>query len=1021
MTLKSLTKLVPLLLVLSLASSLPAADIDSNHFGGIKARMIGPAVMSGRITAIAGVNRDPNIIYVGTAGGGVWKSINRGTTFQRVFDRHSLSIGCITIDQDNPDTLWVGTGETNVRNSVSIGSGLYKTVNGGRTWDYVAFEDSERIRKVVLHPQKPDTLYVAVLGHLWDAHPERGLYRSTDGGSTWDRILYADPDTGCTDVEIDPQNPRILYAAMWQFRRKPYFFNSGGPGCGLYKSLDGGETWRKIQQGLPDPVGRIEIALAPTRTSRLYALVESRQNALYLSDDLGEHWRKVSESILATLRPFYFWHLEVDPEDFKRIYIPNFALGASDNEGETISAPIMGSVHSDIHAIWINPREPRQILLGTDGGVYLSHDRGNHFFKIGCLPVSQFYHVYYDLENPYQVYGGLQDNGGWRGPSKSYEGFIKNKDWTPIGSGDGFHVIPHPSDPMIIYYTWQGGRLQRHNLRTHEAKDIQPLPTDEREPSYRYNWNAAVAVSPTNPEILYTGAQFLFKSTDRGDSWKKISPDLTTDDPQKQQQAKSGGLTIDDTTAENHCTIFTIAQSPLDENLIWVGTDDGNLQMTRDGGKVWTNLVRNIPKLPAFTWCSHVEPSRFEPGTVYATFDGHRSGDRSPYVYRSDDYGLTWQKLSSGTIKGYCHVVKEDPVNRDLLFLGTEFGLHVSLDRGENWVYLSEATPPVSIRDMKIHPREHDLIIGTHGLGIMIIDDLTPLRSLTPGIFSKKASVLPSKPVIMEIPFNSMDFPSDNDYAGENPPQGAVIYYYLKSRHIFGDLEIEIYDQDNRKIITLPTSKRRGINRVSWNMRLKPPRSAHMVGLSSSMVFAGPMVREGEYRVKLIKGKDAFEGKIELRPNPLTGHPRKDRELRYDTVMKLYHLLEEFSYSANHADMIIKKIKGIQDPAVQEKLENYREIFEKYHQGIVQHGGLMTGEKLREKLADLYSSIISYSGKPTRAQIYNHAVLQKEVQRAEARFQGLVNKYLPRINRLLAKENLATISLPSKQEYLNQR
>lgn len=1014
-----LKRVILSLVITTLWIPLTGNQMNSNYFGGIKARMIGPATMSGRITAIEGVNRNPNIVYVGTAGGGLWKSIDRGTTFKQVFRKHTMAIGCITVDQRNPDIVWVGTGETNVRNSVSVGTGLYKTTDGGKNWKYIAFKNSERIRKIVLDPENPNIMYAAVLGHLWDSNPERGLYKTSDGGKSWKKILYRDENTGCTDFEIDPQNPRTMYAAMWQFRRKPYFFTSGGKGCGLYKSTDGGNKWQSIHTGLPTPLGRIEIAVAPTRPARLYALVESNENALYLSDDMGGSWTKVNDTLMATLRPFYFWHLEVDPNDFKRIYIPNFSLGMSRDEGKTISAALGGSVHSDIHAIWINPNNSRHLLVGTDGGVYISHDRGSHFFKVGCLPVSQFYTVYYDMLTPYNVYGGLQDNGGWRGPSKSYEGIIKNKEWTPIGGGDGFHVIPHPKDPLIIYYNWQGGRLQRQNLRTHEAKDIQPLPVSHDEPEYRYNWNAAVAVSPHDPEILYTGAQFLFQSTDRGDSWQKISPDLTTNDPEKQQQNKSGGLTIDDTTAENHCTIFVIAPSPLEKEVIYVGTDDGNLQITRNGGKTWTNLIKNIPDLPANTWCTSVEPSRHTKSTVYATFDGHRTGNMKPYVYKSTDYGSTWVNLAAETIEGYCHVIREDLENPNLLFLGAEFGLHLSIDGGKHWVHLPEALPRVSVRDMKIHPREHDLILATHGLGVMIIDDITPIRALTPQLLQKNAAVLPSKGVIMETPAYAMDFPSDNDFAGPNPLDGAVIFYYLKSRHIFGDLKIEIY-KNNEKLITLPTTKRRGINRVVWNMRLKPPRSANMVGLNTSMVFAGPMVGEGDYEVHLIKGKNTYTGNIQLLPNAITGHPKADRELRHQTVMKLYNLLEKFSYSANNADMILKQMKA-QGGILQKKLEFYRKIFKTFHESIVQYGGLMTGEKLRERLANLYSSVISFSGKPTRAQIFNYQVLKKEVDIAEAKFKSLLKKHLPKINRIMKKYKKKTITVPSLEEYLKKR
>ncbi|MCK4836716.1 MAG: glycosyl hydrolase, partial [Candidatus Aminicenantes bacterium] len=442
--------------------------LDSSSFGGIKARMIGPAIMSGRITDIKVVNVDTRIIYVATASGGIWKSVNGGTTFKQIFDDHTMSVECIDIDQKNPDTLWAGTGECNVRNSVSVGTGLYKSTNGGKTWTFVHFKESERISKVLIHPVDSKTVYVAVMGHLWDANQERGLYKTTDGGKTWNRILFVDENTGCVDLELDPQEPDVLYAAMWQFRRKPYFFNSGGRGSGLFKSLDGGKNWKKLTRGLPrGKLGRIALAVSPSRPGTLYATVESEKTALYRSDVMGEDWKKVNDTISVNMRPFYFSHLIVDPNDHTRLYVTGLFVASSENGGKSFNFGFFGSVHADIHALWVNPHDSNHIIVGTDGGVYISYDQGQHFDMVASLPVSQFYHVYYDMQKPYNLYGGLQDNGSWMGPSRAY-GYagIQNKEWNNVGGGDGFYVFPHPRDPHIIYWEWQGGHLSRLNQKT---------------------------------------------------------------------------------------------------------------------------------------------------------------------------------------------------------------------------------------------------------------------------------------------------------------------------------------------------------------------------------------------------------------------------------------------------------------------------------------------------------------------------------------------------------------------------
>ncbi len=1016
------------ILLLALAGLATAEEmkLDPGLLGELKARPLGPAAMSGRITAIDCVRRDSRILYVGTAGGGVWKSLDGGTIFKPVFGEYPQSIGCLTIDPSQPDTVWVGTGETSVRNSVSVGGGLYRSRDGGKSWELAGFHDSERIAKVIVHPQDSKTIYVGVLGHLWDAHAERGVYKSSDDGKTWQRLLFVDENTGCADLDIDPLQPDVLYAAMWQFRRQPYFFNSGGPGSGLFRSRDGGKTWQKLAKDLPaGNLGRIAVELAPSRTATLYATVEAKESGLYRSDDMGENWAKVNTSLAVRMRPFYFSSLKIHPRDLNTLLVAGVFFSVSHNGGQSFAISLLDSVgvHSDIHPIWIDPADPERVLLGTDGGVYISENGARSFRFLGNLPVSQFYHVAYDMQSPYWVYGGLQDNGSWCGPSRSFSTFgIQNKEWQNIGSGDGFYAFPHPRDNDILYYSWQGGRLQRYNRRSRETKDIRPLP-GPGEPRYRFNWNAAVASSPSDPEVLYIGAQFLFRSRDRGDSWEKISPDLTSNDPQKQKQAQSGGLTVDDTSAENHCTIVTVAESPRDPAVIWAGTDDGNLQVSRDGGKNWQNVVANIPGLPPHTWCSGVEASRFDAAEAFAVFDGHRSGDMKPHVFRTGDFGRHWQPLAGETLKGYCHVIRQDLLNPALLFLGSEFGLFVSLDGGRQWLHLKKALPEVAVTDLAIHPREHDLIIATHGLGIQVIDDLTPLRALTPALLGAEAAVLPSRPALISLPTYFQEFPGDAEFRGENPPGGAVISYYLKKRHIFGDLKLEILDSSGRLLKALPSSKNAGINRVYWNMRLKPPKVGSSGGLGP-ILSEGPMVAEGTYTVRLSRGQQVFQGEIKLLNDPLTPHTAEERQLRHQTVMRIYALLEDVAYMVDSLAEFKKGIATVEQERAKAgpqsllaELKRVAAALENFRRRLVQTEGIFGEEKVRERLMDLYTAVSGFGGKPTASQTYYVSLLETEVRSAQADFRVILDKELAATNAALKANKLKTLTIPSRQEY----
>jgi photosystem II stability/assembly factor-like uncharacterized protein len=998
-----------------------AVEIDSNTFGGMQARAIGPAVMSGRVAALDAVVGDSVTVWVGAATGGVWKSRDGGVSFKPVFDDHTQSIGAIKVDPTNPDVVWVGTGESWTRNSVSVGNGVFRTEDGGDTWTRVGLEDSERIAAIVVHPSEPDTVYVCATGHLWDANEQRGVFRTVDGGKSWDHVLRVDDNTGCASLDIDPQEPSILYAGMWQFRRYPAFFESGGPGSGLYKTTDGGDEWKRLDRGLPGgELGRIAVAVAPSRPSVVYATVEAEDTALYRSEDLGESWTRVSNAPVVTGRPFYFSLLRVDPDDHDRVYKPGFTLGVSTDGGETFGG-LGGGTHPDHHALWINPDDPRHLMLGTDGGLYISYDRGNTWRFVRDLPISQFYRVSYDLDFPYNVYGGLQDNGSWSGPSRSVGG-IQNRDWSNVGFGDGFYTFRDPTDPDFVYSEYQGGNVKRLQRSTGEIQDIRPYE-GTGDPDYRFNWNTPIHLSPSKQGRLYLGAQFLFRSDDRGRSWERISPDLTTDDPDKQRQEESGGLTIDNSTAENHCSIYAISESPRDERVIWVGTDDGNLQRTVDGGKTWKNVAGNVPGLPPGTWVSSVEAGRHADGTAYATFDGHRTGDMTPYVFRTTDHGETWESLRTDAIEGYALVVREDLEKENLIFLGTELGLYVTLDGGENWARFEGNIPKVGVRDIAVHPRDPDLIVGTHGRGIYILDDITPLRSLTQEALESDVALLPSGSAVMVIPASVQSWSGPDEFVGRNPPQAAWITYYLKKRHIFGDLKIEIRDADGTLLKTLPGGKRRGINRVAWPMRLKPPKVPPANALVPA--FQGPRVAEGTYTVKLIKGKESVTGTVDLVPDPRTPHSAEDRAFQQQTSMRLYEMLERLTWVVDTLielrDGAEERAKGLKEKdRLRDDLTGYAKGLETFRSSIVatsEAGRLSGEEKLREKLGQLYGNVVGYDGRPTDSQLARIEVLGQQLAGAVEAFETLAGSDLERVNSQLEKRELETLRLTSFEEW----
>ena len=1018
----------------------PQATFDSATISGVGARNIGSAAMSGRISAIAGT-KEPSgkiTLFVGAASGGVWKSDDGGTRYRPVFDEQAVqSIGAIAIDPKNTKNIWVGTGESWTRNSVSIGDGVYRSTDTGESWTHVGLEKSERVARIVVSPRNSDTVFAAVPGALWSDSPDRGLYRTTDGGKTWSLALKGpNLSTGCTDVAIDPSNPDIIFACMWDFRRKGWEYRSGGDGpekpsaSGLLRSADGGNTWTEVtpeaNKGFPKkPYGRLAIAIAPSNAKRVYCFVESPDSALFVSDDGGATWDKRDKSNWMVWRPFYFANLIVDPKNPDRIFKTDGALIMSMDAGKSFAVVggFQGS-HGDVHDVWMDPTNPQTVFSGDDGGMWYSYNGGSKWWKGENLPVSQFYHVSVDEEDPYRVYGGLQDNSSWVGETQ-YPNGITNHQWENMYGGDGFWMFPDPADPDCIYAEYQGGEIARVNRRTHEGRNIKPRPNYKEK--LRYNWNTPIALSPNEKGTIYIGAQFLFRSRDHGQNWERISPDLTTNDPEKQRQEQSGGVTVDNSSAEMHTTIYSISESPKDKNLIWLGTDDGNLQITRDSGKSWNNLVGNVPGLPKSSWVSWVQASNFEAGTAYATFDRHTFGDMAPYLYKTTDYGKTWTPIVTGKdakgIRGYAHVIREDVVKPNLLFLGTEFGLFVSIDAGKSWAqFKGNHFPAVAVRDMAIQSRENDLVIATHGRGIWIVDDIAPWRALTSDVMSQEVAFVSARPTQQRIQGNGGWPNGDAAFVGDTLPDGAVITYYQKSRHLFGKLKLEVLDSSGQVVDELPASKRPGLNRVTWSMRAKPPRIPPAAQVAFNGV-RGPRLVPGVYTVRLTKNGKATETKLTIGLDRRAKFSEADRKAQFDAAMKVRTLFDEESALMDRIvflrSALAKAGSGLpeSDP-LKKTVSDFDGKVDAVRKQIVatKEGGAITGEeRLREHTDQLYGALLSYEGKPGDYQLAYLEALKRELADASNEFGGLVAKDLPALNDMLKAKGQPTISPPPQK------
>ncbi len=720
--------------------AIQAQKLDLDLIKELKPRNIGPAGMSGRVTSIDVVENDTDIMYAGTASGGLWKSTNAGTTWDPIFDNEvTASIGAVAVQQSNPSVIWVGTGEGNPRNSLNGGYGIYKSLDGGKTWKSMRLEKTRHIHRVVIDPTNPDVVYAAAIGSPWGEHPERGVFKTTDGGKSWEKVLYTNDKSGAADLIMDPSNPNKLIAAMWEHKRDPWFFKSGGEGSGLYITYDGGDNWKKLtdKEGMPKgELGRIGVAIAPSDPNIVYALVEAKKNALYKSTDGGENWKKVNDKSDIGNRPFYYSEIYVDPQNENRVYSVFTYVNVSEDGGKNFDQlmPAYGvdnGVHPDHHAWYIHPKDGSFMIDGNDGGMNITYDRGKSWRFIGNLPVAQFYHINVDMETPYNVYGGMQDNGSWRGPAYVWRSQgIRNSYWQEISFGDGFDVVPDPDNSRYGYSMSQQGYVSRYDWQTGNNYSVRPTHPDP-EVDLRFNWNAAINIDPFDNSTLYFGSQFVHKSTDKGLTWEVISPDLTTNDPEKQKQSESGGLTMDATGAENHTTILVIEPSAVERDVLYVGTDDGRVHVTKNGGEDWTDIASGLKGLPQGSWIAQIKASKTKKGHALLIANDYRRFNYEPYAYRTTDYGQSWTRIvDAADAESYTLSIIEHPEQNNLMFLGTDDGLYVSIDAGDNWTKYTNGFPTVSVKDLVIHPREDDLVIGTFGRAAWVLDDLEPLKQM---------------------------------------------------------------------------------------------------------------------------------------------------------------------------------------------------------------------------------------------------------------------------------------------------
>ncbi|NPV83267.1 MAG: hypothetical protein HPY46_06780 [Candidatus Aminicenantes bacterium] len=999
-------------------------------------RNIGPAVPGGRTVDLDVVGKKPWIIYAAVGPSGLWKSENNGFSWVPVFQREAtVSVGAVAVAQSAPEVVWVGTGESTSRNSVTLGDGVYRSTDGGKTWKNMGLKDTRHISRIIISRGDPNIVYVAAMGHLWGPNSERGIYKTIDGGESWKKILYVNENTGFSDLEMDPENSQVLYAAAYEHRRWPYRMVSGGPGSGIYRSTDGGLTWTRLKQDLPEGImGRIGLAVARNRPGVVYALIEHQDPGIWRSEDYGQTWKRTCDAKTyknVNNRPFYYSHIYVDPNDDRTVYVQSTGLYVSNDMGQKFRAIGQGT-HPDHHALWIDPANPLHLIDGNDGGIDITYDGGKTWLPVTSIDAAEVYQVGFDYSLPYRVYCGLQDNGCWGGPSHSLDPRgILNEHWEFINGGDGFFVRPDPKNSFVVYCNSQNNGLVRKDLRHGLGKGVRP-EASLNEPPYRFNWNAPIMISPHDNNTIYCAGNFLFKSKDGGYTWEKISPDLTTNDPTKQVDGV-GPITVENSGAEVHCTITAIAESPVQAGVLWCGTDDGNLQVSRDGGQTWANVVRNIPGLPKNSWCSRVEASHFEAGTAYVSFDNHRSDDYSPYIYKTTDFGKTWKSLRSNLPDfGWVHVVREHPENRNLLFVGTEFGIYVSYNSGLSWIKIHGSNlPTVAVHDIAIHPRENDLIIGTHGRGIWILDDICYLSQFSQEAYNSDFYLFKPRPAYLFFNSSRGDIYSTFGFRGSNPAAGIGLTYFVRT-DLSGDFRISIRSGDQEQIIELPLQKKAGLNRTYWNLQFVPKTAGgerpQMAGIMSVMCNIAP----GEYDVLIKIGDKEHKSRLKVLPDPRFELNPTELQRQYQVVAELSktnNLYARATAAARNISRDLEKtaseIASIKDEVVRKQAQDqYRKFMDSFNavSEIFQTEGTLVGLSIpyqkflrgpiNIKLITLIQGIAGYPSAPTTTELKQAEEVNLMVRDSIQKLNEFIKNELDAFNRFLESNKLTTLKKP---------